>query len=341
MQRFASLFATVAAIAGMVAAYLFLQLRAEQLRSARLQERIAQLDSAQVATVAATAPAATGMHPADAVPLEGSAGEGAGRVQPARPQATTPSTAISFRALMADPEYRKAQLAQMRVQIRQAYPDLGKALGLTSAESEAFFDMLGRHMEEQMTRSFEPASSPEAREEQRRAVNAQQQASQAEIEQLLGPTRNEQWKDYLATLEGRQRVVQLRTMLANTEHPLTAQQEAPLLDTVLAESRRRRQQVASMSAQPDPQAQLDYQERILKETAESHDRVTEGARAYLNAPQLELLRSSLDQQLAIQRAVLRARRAQRESQGEAGTLADSGLVMGAAEGGGTAVVIAQ
>jgi hypothetical protein len=92
----------------------------------------------------------------------------------------------------------------------------------------------------------------------------------------------------------------------------------------------------------DLQSQLDYQERILKDTAESNDRVADAARAYLSAPQLEVIRGTLDQQLAIQRAMLRARRAQLETQGESATQAASGSwVMGTTEGAGPAVVIAQ
>ena len=340
MPRLTSLFAATTVITGIAAAYLWQQLHAERLVSAELRARGAQLEPS---SLPAESPQLAGRQlPVAGEPIDdGRAGAVSGQASSDRPNATTPSMAIDFRALMADPEYRKAQLAQIRVQIRQNYPDLGKVMGFTPVEMDAFFDLLARHTEEQMTHSFDPTSGPEARQEQQRALVAQLQANQVEIEQLLGPARNEQWKDYQATLEGRQRVVRMRTALATTEHPLTAQQEAPLLDTVLAENRRRRQQVASMGVPADPRAQFEYQERLLKETAESYDRVVEGARGYLNAPQLEVIRSTMDQQLAMQRAVLRASRAQMEGQGESGTQATPGSwAMGTTEGAAPAVATA-
>jgi hypothetical protein len=341
MPKLTSLFAATTVIAGIVAVYLWQQLYTERRVSAELRERVARVDPAAL-------PADSPQTGRRQLPVVGEpaadarASELAGQGPAARSKATTPSMAIDIQAVMADPEFRKAQLAQMRLQVRQVYPDLGKALGLTSTELAALLDLLARHMEVQMTRSFDPASGSEARQDEQRTLVAQQQANQAEIEQLLGPARNEQWKDYQSTLAGRQRVVQLRTMLANTEHPLAAQQEASLLETALAENARRRQQAASVSVPADLQSQLDYQERILKDTAESNDRVADAARAYLSAPQLEVIRGTLDQQLAIQRAMLRARRAQLETQGESATQAASGSwVMGTTEGAGPAVVIAQ
>ncbi len=97
--------------------------------------------------------------------------------------------------------------------------------------------------------------------------------------------------------------------------PLTDAQAEPLLATVLAEGKRRRDETAARVPPTDPRARLDFEEETLRLLQESYDRIVSSAQTYLSAQQLAVMKNSMTQQAALQRALLRARRTQMEAGG--------------------------
>lgn len=83
--------------------------------------------------------------------------------------------------------------------------------------------------------------------------------------------------------------------------------------TVLAEGKRRREEITSRVAPTDPRARLDFEEETIKLLEESHARLISSTQAYLSPQQVAVMRNSMANQVSMQKATLRARRAQVEA----------------------------
>lgn len=325
MQRFAPLFAASTLVVAIVAGYLFLQLRAEHLRSRQLQERLAQLEFAQGAIHAsvAVAPAVTGSQPAPAssagqVAAAGLPGQNTMATEVSRPNAAR----VDVRDLLKDPDFRAAQLAQRRAQLQRTYAALVRELQLTPAQADALFDLMAK---QQLARMSEPARmvangqvpGEEAQQAMRNAIQENRRAQDAEIATLLGDAAFVQFKEYQDTLGARQRVTQLRAQLAAQGQLLTEEQFKPLITAVAAEQKLQGQQMADRepSTRGNAAAQLAYREQSLKATEESNRRLVRAASPYLDSTQLEALAALLEQDLAMLRANLRVQQARMEAQG--------------------------
>jgi hypothetical protein len=328
MQRFASLFAATAAIAGMVAAYLFLQLRAEHLRSTRLQERIAQLEFAQLAKQASVsvAPVVTGTQPARAASAQPA--EAANPTLQTVRAAEVPrvnASRANLANLMKDPVFRAAQLEQRRIQLQRSYADLAKELNLTPAQVDALFDLMAG---QQLARISEPAvlaangqaNDEASRRALRNALEESRRAQDAEIATLLGDSKYQEFKEYQETMGARQRVTHLRSQLAAQGQLLTEEQTKPLVTAMAAEQKLRDQQMAGRErpTQGDARAQMAFQEQALKSSEESNRRLLRAAAAHLDAGQVTALEALLEQELAMSRAALRVQQARLEAQGRVG-----------------------
>lgn len=322
MQRFAPLFAATTLIAGMVAAYLFQQLRAEHLRSAQLQERIAQLEFAQGAK-AASAPVAAGNRSAQAAsaqPVEAAAStpQQGKAVEVSRPN---PSRA-NMQDLMKDPDFRAAQLAQRRVQLQRTYADLARELNLTPAQVDALFDLMAR---QQLARMSEPAviaangqaNDEASRRALRNAMEESRRVQDAEIATLLGDSKYREFKEYQDTMGARQRVTQLRSQLAAQGQLLTEEQVKPMVTAMAAEQKLLNQQMAGRERPPqgDASGQIAYREEALRITEESNRRLLRAAASHLDAKQVEALETLLEQDMAMSRTNLRLQRARMAAQG--------------------------
>jgi hypothetical protein len=319
MPRLTPLFVATTSVAVIVSAYLWQQLRTARESNDQMQDRITQLEIAQQrasrdeparattamalppVTAAVCPPAPAAMPPAPAAKTA--------------PASAARSLAVSIRELLKDPDYREAQRAQMRMTMPQRYPDLAKELGLSPAETDALFDLLARQQVDQMAVTFTTDDSEAVRQETMRAANELARNQQNELESQLGPARYQQFKDYQQTLGARQQVSQLRTTLSTAGYPLSDDQAAPLLATLTAEQKRRTEELRARASPTlgDPRGQLDFQEQNLKTQEQSNQRVLDAAQSYLTADQLAALKGSLTQQLSLQRAFLKAQRAQLES----------------------------
>jgi hypothetical protein len=328
MQRFASLFAATALVAAIVAGYLFVQLRAEHLRSAQLRERIVQLEVAQRAALASapiepSGPRGRPMHDLPVAP-EGSEAasvpaQGGTPVAEARPNASR----MNNRDLMKDPDFRAAQLAQRRMQLQRNYADLAKELSLSPAQVDALFDLMAR---QQLARMSEPgviaanaqsANDEASRSALRNAMEESRRAQEAEIATLLGDAKFREFKEYQDTMGARQRVTQLRSQLAMQGQLLAEEQVKPMITAMAAEQKLVSQQMAERERpqRGDATAQIAYREAALKITEESNRRLLRAASSHLDAKQLESLEALLEQDATMSRTNLRLQRARMDAQG--------------------------
>lgn len=310
MARLTPVFVATTLAAGIVAGIFWQQLHAERARTAQLQERVNQLELEQAAApVVPQIAAGSAAAAPEPLPVVAAAPTPA---QPPPPAADAASSTAFIQNLTRDPEFCNAQKAQMRAALPQTYPDAAKALGLSKTESTALFDLLTRQQEGVVDMACGPQNDTR---QARLSGEALMQAQQAELKTLLGPAKYAEWEEYLPSREGRVRVNQLRTALAMGDAPLTDEQAEPLLATVLAEGKRRRAENSSRVAPADPRARLDFEEETIKLLEESHARMISSTQAYLSPQQVAVMRNSMSNQVSMQKAMLRARRAQMDAGG--------------------------
>lgn len=306
MARLTPVFAATTLAAALAAGIFWQQLHKERARTAQLQERINQLEQQHAAAPTIAQVAGGSASPA---PEPSPVVADAPAQTPPPPVAVLANPAAMVQDLARDPEFCNAQKSQMRAALPQTYPDAAKALGLSQAESTALFDLLARQQEGVIDMSCGP---PDA-SRQRPSGQALAQAQEAELKALLGAARFGEWQEYLPTREGRVRVNQLRTALAMSDTPLSEAQVEPLLATVLTEGKRRREETSSRIPPTDPRARLDFEEETIKLLEESHARLIGATQAYLSPQQVAVMRNSMANQVSMQKALLRARRAQMEA----------------------------
>ncbi|HEX7013057.1 MAG TPA: hypothetical protein VF161_09925 [Steroidobacteraceae bacterium] len=333
--------------------HLVRQLRAERAQAAQLQARIEQLEKASRASAAPPAtPADTTVFepPSAQTPKEPtseppkpvgliSLAPPSGRLAPASALRSDEERARMLkehmerqRALLKDPEYREAMLAQQKASLSRMYPDLAEEINLTDDEAERFATLLAeqqlRSMEMGMAWSTQPESPAEA-EERLRRFREQEKANQAELEQLLGAQRYQAWKEYQETLGARYQVNELRSLFAAQGVPLQEELTKPLMSAMADEQRREMEEAARVFATSGrtqasvssrglvPMLGLD--EGSAERLAQSQRRVREALSPYLTAEQLEVLEAEQETQLELHRASLRVMRKQAEMQRNAGS----------------------
>lgn len=137
----------------------------------------------------------------------------------------------------------------------------------------------------------------------------------ADFVALIGHARYEQYQDLLRTARRELQVEGLRTSLASTLYPLTPVQETQL-DSLLAKEQRQRAAEDSARTRPtEPRAQLAYDEATLKATQAANERVLDGARSFLGAEQIVIVRNQLASTVDAQLDGLKSRRAQLDAGG--------------------------
>jgi hypothetical protein len=186
--------------------------------------------------------------------------------------------------------------------MRQSYPGLVEALGLSEEEAERFWQLLSENQLAgasgiPMINGKVDADAIRANAQNRSEAQRQLNAS---IAAMLGPARLQQWKDYQETLPGRQQSAQVGSTLQSAGLPLSSQQMGALTDTMIAENKRLLNEMAPRVgttgvAASDPAA---MQEERLRSQAESNRRIVESASTYLTPPQAAALRTALEQRLA-------------------------------------------
>jgi hypothetical protein len=145
-----------------------------------------------------------------------------------------------------------------------------------------------------------------------------QRKQEESIASLLGAGRYGQWQEYQQTQPARLQAVQVGRTMESQGQPLSAAQSRHLAGAFAAEQKRQQDEMQGQNpgvAVGDPLlAQLQMQEENLRRQAERNRRIVDAAAAQLTAPQLDALRTTLEQQLTLSQASSRARRQQLEAQ---------------------------
>jgi hypothetical protein len=215
--------------------------------------------------------------------------------------------------MLGTPEGQEMLRAQLRAMLPLQFPDIGKELGLSPADTEKLLDMLVKH---QLSITGDAlnllggngSQDVAAMQESRRKVQEQQRSNQAELATLLGD-KMPRYEAYQRTLPLRQQVSQLKTALGTGNNALSDTQGQQLIaalaaeQTLIQQERRNAPRQQQLPGPPDPQAAVQQQ---LERAAEDNRRMVSAARSHLNPQQLDGYRRMLEQQQDLQRTVIRS-----------------------------------
>jgi hypothetical protein len=299
MKTLPAVLAATTLMAGGASAYLLNQLNAERLRTAALLNRVTDLEMAQarrpsaatssMAALQTDAPAATPATAAPSIHTE-IVPDPAGTKH-----ANAASTSISSTELMKDPDYRASVATSLRQTLAKNHPDLARELDISPQQANKLLDLL--------TTSRMATLGTGA------AANAGEQ--DAEIRTLLGDTKLQQWKDYEESLPSRQLVDRLRTTLESSGGSLNQRQQQQLITTLAAEQKSRSAEMTRVNQTMGrtPADRLAMLEQLVRTTEQGNSRILDVSSSYLNAQQIDALRSQQNSELVMLRAVLNAERA--------------------------------
>ena len=257
------------------------------------------------------------------------------------------------RALLRDPEYREAMLAQQKMGIMRTNPNVGRDLDLTADQVDRLFDTLA----EQQLRSMETSQplawgeQPDAAkmQEYHRKMMEQQSANETEIKRALGDTKYREWQEYQSMAGVRWEADRVRASLASAGVPLDENLAKPLLKTLSEQQQKMMQEATKMAAFGTPASNrliavgglsavtstdpsnmnvLQMQERSLEFTAQHQKRQREALARVLTPEQLKIVEDEHNAELQMQKAQLKMMRAQQEAglldqQGNVGYIQDS------------------
>lgn len=317
----------LAAIAVVLAAGCFVLFRdssAQRDLVRALQARVVQLQREMIANSTASqsdtqAPPADTTAPTSAPPAQAAT--------PPPSQASKPVVAKpvvdanrDWVAVLRDPAYRRARLAEARLQLEQGYPQLVAELGLSGDTAERFLDLLAEQSlrEQDLSMDKEAVRDPEKR---RRELYAE---AEKERRALLGEERFRTWTEFVKSTQARGVVNDLRTQLATTNSPLREEQVKPLVKALAAEHQRHTAEREAnyndetggagqwTEATPDSQ-RIAYMERRAALIRESLDRQQEAGQMYLDSAQQREFNAMLDRQRERARVELESFRVQLEA----------------------------
>lgn len=311
-------------ISGIVSATMWHELRKEREVTADLRSQLAMA----LIRPAAPAPQRNEVQPVGAAPPASVEAVAKSETAPARAAApaglplSIQDSLNQQKELLKDPEYRKAQAMQTRMNIERNYPGLVEELGLTEKEADRLFDLL---TENQLNRTSQGTSiltvdtrDAAAMNEMMQKQQALQRQEQEAVAALLGPGKFSQWQEYQQTRTPRMQATSFGTQLAQAGQPLNATQQKALTSALIAQQKREQQdmtsQAARFAASADPDAR---RELSLKMSEERNQRILEAATPHLSAQQVATLRQQFDSQAAMSRASMRLQRAREQAQGAA------------------------
>lgn len=314
-------------VTGGVAIYLGMQLRAERARTGESVALVQTPESALQAhdpaarstadtTVVAGQAAATAAQEQspgrDVNPANGSTAPGnhalaadAGKgTQPGK-HAANP-TAAAYLEMVSSPEGQQMVKSMMRGILPTQYPDLGRELGLTPAETEQFFELLARQQDELSMDSIAMmnGSDPATMQAAQRNLAEKQQAHEGQIAAALGD-RYEKWQDYKSTAPVRREVNELRGTLSNSSYPLTDSQSRQLIPALAAEQKRLEQEERDWMIGAGARSPNMMQESIQR-TIAGRQRLVQVAATYLTPDQLEQYRRQTEQQMQFVQSMMDA-----------------------------------
>jgi hypothetical protein len=251
------------------------------------------------------------------------------RVAPVEPEAMTSEQVIAAferqRALLRDPEYREAMVAQQKAMMLRMNPDMAKDLELSPDMMDRLYTTLAEQFVVQMeTQEYlgNVATDPEGvsarMHEANRKSAEQQEANLAEIRKVLGDAKYREFEQYQYMFGARSEASRIRDALATAGVPLDSNLMMPLAK-VIHEYQQKSAQANTISLSADGQfvaqaefisephgrsnvederEQLDNMAKFQREQREALSRV-------LSPQQLEVIEEEQESVLQLQRAQLR------------------------------------
>jgi hypothetical protein len=242
-------------------------------------------------------------------------------------------------ALMRDPEYRDAMLAQQKIGLRQSNPNLARDLDLTPEQADRLFSTLAEQQMRQMenTNPWVMGEQPDQAklQEFQRKMTQQQTANENELKRALGDAKYREYQEYQSLTGVRWEADRLRTTLANAGVPLDDSLTKPLMKTLQDQQQKLVQQMTATPATAGAATNsivavgalnasfisdngstpdlVQMQEKALDFQAQHQKRQRDALAHVLTPEQLKVIEEQHNTDLQMQRAQLRMMRAQQEA----------------------------
>jgi hypothetical protein len=317
MKNLLLVFSALLVVSSIVSVNLWRDLRTEQQTNGALKSQLAK----SLTVPQAPATSATPATPAQSVTTSPAAVVSEAAVAAAKPApppfesevfarastaamlAGSPAVASGFseRALLKDPEYRRAQLTQARLRLALSNPGLVETLGLSRAEANHLFAVMAEtqlQLTEELTEMVaKAAGATPSLAAMRESASGREDPARA----VLGEARYAQYQEYQRTAKPvLSRVSSLGYTLDSAGQPLSASEARALAAAILTE--RQRQEAASSSRLNPvpgvPGSLADAMAEYRKAEEESRRRVIEAVSPHLNRAQIEVLQKEHEQQIA-------------------------------------------
>lgn len=332
MKKLVAVLAVAVVGAGVLAVYLWQDLRAEREQNRQLAARAAEVTVPAPAAAlppplpVAPEPVAPATVAAVSAPETKPVPEAAS--QPAAQPAQQPANANAnpLAAMLANPGAKDMVRTMMRGMMEQMYPDLAEELGLTTAEAEQLMDLLAKHQGDLSADSLDMLAGggdPAAMQQTQRKLLEQQRANEAEVAAMLG-SRYPKWEEYQATATARQQVQQLGTVLGAAGKPLSEAQTLSLTTALAAENGRLMKEERDWSESGAAQNSSNMLAESLQRAAESQRRSVDVAAGHLDAEQLALYRRQVEQTISMTNAMSGLLGGQGAGPGQAGAMPQGG-----------------
>jgi hypothetical protein len=306
--------AALVVVVGVMSTNLWRELRAERELSASLRIQLTQVRG-QKDMPADSPPTPEVLTPATAAatPLKLPSIAAVVVAQAADAEAARRKAAARERELWKDPAYRNARLAQIRATIPMNYLGLAEELGLSAADEAALFDRMAEYQVD-MNRLFSQteivANDATANAEISKKLQEVSRQREQAIAAQLGPAGYAQWQQYQQSASARNQANTLSSALTQAGVPLNAEQLRSLTTALVKESQHQRDETTALSRNvtaqnPASRAQFEDASRKLRE--ESSQRMVAAAAAFLSPAQIAVVRTQMEQQVALSRVLSRAR----------------------------------
>ena len=190
-----------------------------------------------------------------------------------------------------------------RAVIARNNPGIAAELKLSAAEESRLFDLLNQHQTAQRELSTRIAQSQDQAARMdliQQQVPLQRQLQDA-IASLLGPARYSKWQEYEQTRQPRVQAANIAAVLARAGRPLSQKQQKSVVNALIADQKRARQDLATTVrergmtaadlAGPDGGSRL--RELSLASAEDSKRRVVAAVSPILDARQLTTLKDEL------------------------------------------------
>jgi hypothetical protein len=338
VHKIALVLAIAAVGEGLLALHLVRQLHEERESALALQARVSELERRAPQRAAVAPPVAVPAEPAAApftVIKQGAAAQQSQPVGPTEPDAEAMRAQMIAnserqRALLRDPEYREAMLAQQKVMLMRMNPDIARDLELPPDQMDRLYTTLGEQYVRQMEAQEylgDVATDPEGvsarMQEANRKSAEQREANLAEIRKVLGDSKYREFEQYMYMFGARSEASRIRDSLATAGVPLDGNLAMPLAkviheyqqkhakaNTVSLPANGELVEQAAFSSGPHGLSSVENQQQQLESVAKFQREQREALSRVLSPQQLEVIEEEQESTLQLQRAQLRVMQTQ-------------------------------